>query len=95
MPKVANAESYSIRLLNPAGVPVYTYSVPSQYPIGGPVVQDGGGTLRIRFWGSDSPYGSYDGVSDYGITQATQSAGIVRRAQTELPRVVAVVTLKP
>ena len=95
VPKVANAESYSIRLLNPAGGALYTYKVPSQYPIGGPVVQDGGGTLRIRFWGSDSPYGSYDGVSDYGITQATQSAGILSRARTELPRVVAVVTLKP
>ena len=95
VPKVANAETYSISLLNPAGGSVYTYDVPSRYQIGGPVVQDGGGTLRIRFRGSDSPYGSYDGVSNYGITQATQSAYIVRRARTELPRVVAVVTLKP
>ena len=92
VPKVANAESYLISLI---GTSTVSYAVPSDYPIGGTVVQDGGGTLRIRFWGSDSPYGSYDGVSDYGITQATQSAGILSRARNELPRVVAVVTLKP
>lgn len=92
VPKVANAESYLISLI---GTSTVSYAVPSRYPIGGTVVQDGGGTLRIRFWGSDSPYGSYDGVSDYGITQATQSAGILSRARNELPRVVAVVTLKP
>ena len=93
VPKVANAKSYLIKLLGPTGNAVYTYDVPSRYPIGGPVIRDGGGTLRIRFWASDSPYGSYDGVSNYGTTQAAQSAYLLGRARNELPRVVAVVTL--
>ncbi len=95
VPKVANAESYSIRLLNPTGGTVYSYAVPSTYPIGGTVVQDGGGTLRIRFWGAAGPYSSYDGVSNYAISQAQDSAAILVRARNEIPRVIAVVTLKP
>ena len=95
VPKVANAQSYAITLYNPQGGSVFTYNVPKNFAIGGPNIKDGGGTLRIPYWASTGPYSSYDGVSNYETTQATQSAYLVNRARTEIPRVVAVVTLAP
>lgn len=89
VPKVADAQSYAITIYTPTG------GVLASYKPGSPNIKDGGSTLRIPFWAATGPYSSYDGVSNYATEQANGSGYIVGRAQTDGPRVVAVVTLKP
>lgn len=95
VPKVANAKSYTITIYDAQGGARYTYEVPLRHPIGGPNIQDGGSSLRIPYWAANGPYGSNDGVSNYDTVQAGGCGYIVWRAQTDGPRVVAVVTLNP
>ncbi|MEQ1685601.1 MAG: hypothetical protein ABL916_18300 [Burkholderiaceae bacterium] len=93
IPKVANALSYSIRLLAANGSERVRYG----YPTGNyasSVLDDGGGALRIRYWAADGPFGSYDGVSNYPTTEANARAYLLGRVASDGPRIVATVTLK-
>lgn len=67
--------------------------MPRRHPIGGPNIKDGGSSLRIPFWLANGPYGSADGMSNLAKVQADGCDYIVFRAQTDGPRVKAVVTL--
>jgi hypothetical protein len=92
IPKVADALSYSIRLLAADGSERVRYGYPSGTYAAN--VADGGGALRIRYWAADGPFGSYDGVSNYPVVEANARAYLLGRVASEGPRIVATVTLK-
>ena len=92
IPKVANALSYSIRLLAANGSERVRYGYPSGNYASS--VLDGGGTLRIKYWAADGPFGSYDGVSNYPQAEANARAYLLSRVASDAPRIVATVTLK-
>ena len=89
LPKIAKASKYDFNIYSPNGGLLATVTLPH------PNVVDGGNVWRWRYWGLDTPYGSYDGVSNFAKAQADATAYVTARATNEGPRVAAVVTLKP
>jgi hypothetical protein len=89
VPKVSNAASGLFTIYAPSG------RILAQVALTHPNIKDGGGVWRWRYWGWNAPYGSYDGVSDFGKTQADAIAYLVGRAKGEGSTVACIYTLKP
>jgi hypothetical protein len=64
-------------------------------PVTHPNIVDGGNVWRWRYWGLNSSYGTYDGVSNFDKVQAEAIAYVTYRATNEGPRVAGVNVLKP